>query len=435
MMGYCEGNNASSSLAVQGTSVLIKPEIAARYLAPRPRTLMRAIVGASLLVLIVSIALIYTLWTYANIIHAPLSNALWDFKLFYGGDRDFLVGGNLYRPIAHLGFPRIRVSPNNNSPVGALIMLPFSQLSLSTAAMLWEAGSLLLLCVAIGYMWRSLRGPRGWRVRAVLLLLIYVSYPVQDTLWLGTWGIVVAFCDVAAWYFARQGSDRRAGVFLGIALVVRWQPCALLLYVIISRRWRMLIFTLLTIAISSAAAMVVFGIRSFGEFASMVVGASGAVGGAYDGSLPAALIRIVGALTHGNPQLVTIASHGGLLCSVALSAVVLWRCRTLSFDEAFSLSIVCGLLITPLSWFHYHVILLLPLAVIAQRRLWPVVVVCAWWIAVELLSIDLMTNPLLYGTLLSGSLIMLLCVLYHQTACRGPIRATQGHQFSKVGHG
>jgi len=76
-----------------------------------------------------------TLRAYANIIGAPHSIALWDFKLFYSGDLDFFAGGSLYRPAAVLPFPRISISPNNNSPVGALIFLPFSRLPLPVAAL------------------------------------------------------------------------------------------------------------------------------------------------------------------------------------------------------------------------------------------------------------------------------------------------------------
>ena len=381
--------------------------VTARTIGLAAQTLLRPIALVSLYALLGIIVLFYTLRAYATIVHAPHTDALWDFKLFYSGVLDFFTGGSRYKPSAALPCPRTSTSPNNNSPVGSLIFLPLSRLPLPLAAALWEGGSLILLLLAITYIWREVAPPRQWRWRIVLLAGIYVSFPVVDALSLGTWGMLIAFLDVLAWYYIRKGAQRRAGILLGVALVLRWQPLTLLLYMIMQRRWRVVTSTFMTAAICCGLAFLVFGLRSFIEFASLVLRSShGVSGDPYDGSLCAELIRLVHAVAPDDPHLASIVSQIGLLGALCLLGVTLWRCWVVSFDQGFSLCITCGLLITPMSWTHYHMALLLPLAIVAQQRRWPVLCVGIIWLSNTLLPFHLDAHPFWYGTAATASLLV-----------------------------
>jgi len=390
-----------------------------RSARPLVWVVLRSIAVASVSIVLALVILSNTLRAYADIIGAPHSIALWDFKLFYSGDLDFFAGGSLYRPSAVLPFPRISISPNNNSPVGALIFLPFSRLPLPVAALVWESGSLLLLLVALGYMGRILRRPRQRWLRALLVVCVYVSFPITDALWLGTWGMLIAALDIMAWCCARQGAQRRAGIFLGLALALRWQPLVILLYMIAQRRWRVVTYTLVTGAVCSAGACVVFGVRSFVEFARMVATSStGGAGDPYDGTVRAAVGRLIGAWPHTDPHLVALIAQGGLLSALGLLALTLWRGRSVGFDVGFSLAIVCGFLVVPMSWMHYDMALLLPMAVVAQRRAWPALCVGLFWLSVRPLSLDTTMPPGLFGTILTVSLVVLYVSLWHQSSPR-----------------
>jgi len=385
------------------------------------RVVLRLIAVASVSMVLALVVLSDTLRAYADIIGASHSIALWDFKLFYSGDLDFFAGGSLYKPAAALSFPRISISSNNNSPVGALIFLPFSRLPLPAAALVWEMGSLLLLLVALRYMGRILGYPRQRWQRALLLVCVYASFPITDALWLGTWGLVIAALDIMAWYCVRQGAPRRAGIFLGLALALRWQPLVILLYMIAQRRWRVVAYTLVTGAVCSAGACVVFGVRSFVEFARLVTTSStGGAGDPYDGTVRAAVGRVVGALPHTDPPLVALIVQGGLLGALGLLGLTVWRGRSVGLDVGFSLSIVCGFLVVPMSWMHYDMALLLPMAVIAQRRAWPALCVGLFWLSVRPLSLETTLPPLLFGTILTASLVVLYASLWRQSPTRQP---------------
>ncbi len=190
---------------------------------------------------------------------------------------------------------------------------------------------------------------------------------------------------------------------------------------IAQRRWRVVAYTLVTGAVCSAGACVVFGVRSFVEFARLVTTSStGGAGDPYDGTVRAAVGRVVGALPHTDPPLVALIVQGGLLGALGLLGLTVWRGRSVGLDVGFSLSIVCGFLVVPMSWMHYDMALLLPMAVVAQRRAWPALCVGLFWLSVRPLSLDTTLPPLLFGTILTASLVVLYASLWRQSPTRQP---------------
>jgi len=165
----------------------------------------------------------------------------------------------------------------------------------------------------------------------------------------------------------------------------------------------------------------VFGVRSFVEFARLVTTSStGGAGDPYDGTVRAAVGRVVGALPHTDPPLVALIVQGGLLGALGLLGLTVWRGRSVGLDVGFSLSIVCGFLVVPMSWMHYDMALLLPMAVIAQRRAWPALCVGLFWLSVRPLSLETTLPPLLFGTILTASLVVLYASLWRQSLTRQP---------------
>ena len=356
--------------------------------------------------------LLYTLHNYAMIEQAPTDlNKLYDFKLFYSSVLDFFSGGKLYQPSATLPFERVLYSSSNNSPVGALVFVPLSQLPVTLAGGVWAFFSLLLLLRGIIYIWQVYSVPQQWHWRIALLLLIYVSFPVVDTIQLGSWGMIIAFFDFAVWYYARKGREKRAGILLGLALTIRWQPFVIFLYFISLQRWRIVVYTVASAIVAGILAILVFGVTSYIEFAELVAGFAGGGGtGAYDGTLRTGLSRFLIFLAGSNSAYISVFS---VVLTLILLILTLWKCRSLNFDYAYSLCIVCGLLVTPSTWFHYHMALLLPLVVVAQKRWWAAVPTLFLWLSINLITnLDFESNPLLFGTLLTISLLVVYGGLY-----------------------
>ena len=333
---------------------------------------------------------------------------LYDFKIFYGGTFDFFDNGSLYRITANLPFER-PPDRNGNSPLGALLFLPTALFPFTLAASLWLILSLALFFWGASYIWRVYQPPKQGHWRALLLLLLCLSYPVMASLQFGTWSMIIAFLDFATWHYARQGKDKQAGLFLGLAMAIRWQPFALFLYFLVNRRWRLLAYTLLTLVLGCAITLPLFGLNNYLEFAqqALKLSTNQSPTDPLDGSLRAFLARLL----EGN--LSTICWVVGI---VLLLGAALWRSRTLSFDYGYSLLLVVGLLLAPASWIHYHLVLLLPMLLLARQQYWPSLYTTLYWLGLPLIILlDWYHNPLLFGSLLTGYLFAFYIVLYRQS--------------------
>jgi hypothetical protein len=368
--------------------------------------------------------LVYVLRQYSLIVGAADNlTYYWDFKLFYAGSLDFWSGGSLYKPSAVLPFERI-IDKNGNSPVGGLLFLLLSQLPLSLAAGCWVILSLVVFYASLSLVWRVYPLPRQWHWRAAIILFIFISYPVLDTLQVGGWGMIIASLDFAAWYYARKGREGRAGVLLGLALSIRWQPFVIFLYFLSMRRWRLIFASLLTALLAYLVALLVFGLHNFIDFANLafrLTGDNTKLSDPYDGSFRGFLGRISDLLKGAGLNFEGWLPFIWLCGALVLIGCTLWRCRSLSYDYAFSLCIVTGLLLAPSSWMHYHMALLLPMTLLFQhRQYWPLAYIALLWLSVYHLfpfgpPLEFRDNPLLFGSLLSFSLFLLYFYLFRGT--------------------
>ncbi len=343
------------------------------------------------------------------------TNKLYDFKLFYVGALDWQSGGSLYRP-APLDLPFARIADKNgNTPVAALPFVGLARLPLVEAGMLWTVLSLGVFLWGASLVWRVYGKPLGGGGRASLLLVLLVIHPVALALQLGTWSLLIAGLDFAVWYAARQGRDRQAGAILGFVVSVRWQPFPLFLYFVARRRWWVVGSALLSAVVLNGLAWLVFGWQNFEDFARLVFnfGNTQSLTRLFDGSLRAEwgrLFELIGLKMAGVETALWAVS------GLALLGFSLWRARRLSYDYGYSLLLVVGLLLAPTNWMHYHMALVLPLALIARRRLWLVLFIGAYWLlwsAFDLLNIsEFDLNSIFFGSVTTGYLLALWLVLF-----------------------
>ncbi len=390
---------------------------------------IRLIKFLGLVFLWIILGTVFLLYTFHIIFWVTLSlpdwTRLYDFKVFYAGSRDFLFSGSLYHsssvPLPYDRQPDL----NNLSPPGALLFLPFSLLPFRLGAALWIVFSLALLYWGISFFWRVFPLPAEWHWRAVLLLFVFISFPVGDTLQLGTWGLVIAFLDFGAWYYARRGANKRAGILLGLAINLRWQPALLFLFFLVTRRWKVVGTSILVVFGSCLFALPIFGFRAYFEFAALAFNNVGrSASNAYDGSLRTFIFRVFQIVSGLGFNLESFLDISWLISAFVLAGITLYRCRKLDFDYGFSLCLVSGMFLAPLSWMHYHVALLLPLVVlITHHKLWAVYFTTLLWLSLNLFfPLDFGSNPLFFGLLLNFSLIFLFLALF-----RGPSK-----RFSSV---
>jgi len=310
-----------------------------------------------------------------------------DIQQDYIAAQRLLVGGDIYAPIqpaevAALGVDeatgfgmRLNVHP----PFTALLLAPLSLLPFPAATLIWTLGCVLLLCGLVYLLAKELELPLPspwWQIAALLMLS---WYPVWLHLHLGQFTILLAALIFGVWYALRRGRDALAGGLLAGAIVLKIFPVVLLADAVINRRWRML-WAALAVTLVLLLIQTTIGPRQWPEYFAHVAPKNAAEW--MNSPRNASLASIGMRLFVGNDEVAPVFDlpsaeplTRAALYAIALAcvAVVLWRRRgARDLTGEYSLWLCAMVLLSPLSWEHSFIFLLLPLGAIWQRlRAWP----------------------------------------------------------------
>src|SRR5438552_2346653 len=120
-----------------------------------------------------------------------------------------------------VGLPGLWWFPNVYTPALAVLMIPFTHLSLDAGYALWCI--LMLACLLLSW---ALLAPGDWPARLALLALLLVPYPVQLSLWMGQILLLQMAALALAVVALRHGREKTAGALLA---VIALKPQGLLL--------------------------------------------------------------------------------------------------------------------------------------------------------------------------------------------------------------
>jgi len=311
-----------------------------------------------------------------------------DFTVYLAAGRDVLSSGGkaLYSITDARGLHYIY------PPLFAVLMAPLAALPPAMASASWYLISIVLLFFALRTTLRLVT-PKGQSPRLVLLWIpvLICADPLLGTLTRGQLGILMFACTVAALSLHRDGKSFQAGLVVAFATVIKMYTGLLGLYFIARRDWRAawggivggLLFGLVVPSVSLGLNQTVAAWQEW--LAAVVLPFSrpeGATTPLYhelhdlefskNQSLIATLTH-VGDLFDGvqsavEPDWVKFISR--LVGLAALAALlVAWNrgAELKGYSPVFkaSLAVMWGILLVPVAWTHYFVILILPLTGIA----------------------------------------------------------------------
>lgn len=335
---------------------------------PRPpaRRWPAARVGAVVLA-VAALALTAALHaTHHNLLVLGLSSADMrelhaDFDTFWQSAVALTQGGDIYATPAKLR--------NLNPPLLSLLLAPLASLDVVVAYRVFAAVTLLLIAGAVLLVCRELRLPWWWTAGATLAML--ASSPLHGTLYLGQiYGLLLVGL-VAGWIAERRGHPLLAGVLYGVTVALKPSLAPVLLLPAVQQRWRPF-----WAGIGGAVVATLVGALPAGPSSALEwlrIGFGEPVPDVLDNAaLPGEALRL------GLPSGV-----GTVLGVVALVGTLVWlarRTRTGTVDPGGTAPwavIAAGLLMSPISW-HNYLLLLWPgvLAVVAAspaagvRRAW-----------------------------------------------------------------
>lgn len=283
---------------------------------------------------------------------------------------------------------------NAHPPAVTALTLPFGKLDYPSAQLLWNLLTFPLFVVSLLLIIRELKIPLHiWSPFPALVLLLLCG-PIYYQLILGQINFPILFFMTLAWSADRHDRPGWAGVALGIATGLKLYPGFAFIYFLFSGRWQALVTGAVSFLTLNGFALLVFGVREFETYINEVIPSlmhyqsswrnttlTGFWLRIFDPQPQEKIIPLV-----ASPVLGKIAVLISRLIIVAVVARVIWFAKTVEGrDRAYALSLVGMILVSPVAWTHYFVLLALPLALVwmrlpdgRQRWLFWLVLVVMW---------------------------------------------------------
>ena len=319
-----------------------------------------------------------------------------DFFQDWASARNRLVGQPVYASHKfavqeHLGFdPQTDVNHltkvanvitrNPHPPTSVLLAVPFALLSYPNAVLVWNLISLGALAASLWIVRRQLSLRVSPAALCPLAMLLLFCGPLWMQVILGQFNLVLLLLLTATWALDRERRPIRAGILLGVATAIKLFPGFLILYFALQRQWKAVrsaaaAFTIVTVITSA-----VLGAGTFRTYFSEVLPGMRMFRSAWNNaSLAGFWNKLFNPVTGEAPffcvqplfcspylaGIATVASGAGV---AGVLAVLIRSARSREqCDDAFGLTLLAMLLISPVTWEHYFLLLLVPVVLFMRK--------------------------------------------------------------------
>lgn len=360
-----------------------------RTYLPRRRDLPRLAVEAAL----AGAALLLALAGVVRILPALiLPRDQIDFGAYYVAARVLNGGALLYQPeaMALAAGGAIRYTEYIYPPFLAVLLRPLALLPYRTAEQVWALLGLACLIAALVLLARVTATPRRGLAAIIPLALLFPAVP--ETLLLGQANLLLLALLVGALWASLAGGRRAelvAGALLGLAAAIKLYPVLIVLVYALRRRWAAVAGALGGLA--AAFALGLAGGGGWGQTARWLFEVLPSVSAKRpfpsNQSVHAVLGRLFSANQFTFPALSkdnvitidlrplvdapTLGATLGYLCALVILAatalaILRQHQRGGPLALSFGLLVAAALLVTPVVWDNYFVLLLIPIMVLAS---------------------------------------------------------------------
>lgn len=306
-----------------------------------------------------------------------------DFSIFYSTAAALRRGLNPYtcdlRPIAAQFHMDIGQLIHTNSPPTFLLMFePLALLPPRAAYWTWFAVSAAAFVAAAILLLRDRDSALDRAQTQVFAALMLLYMPTSVHLIFAQAQFVILMLLVVMMRGLRRGDDLLAGGAFALAAALRAFPFVMAAYLIVKRRWRALLFGALAFAAIELITLAALGWPIFSGFLRFALRAPADITDINvrqpsDASLFPFITRVfwhvfglgLGPLLNRVRALTTVAAELGVI-ALAVRATLREPANRDSDSRAFGLWIAVMLLVSPITWIHYFVLLLVPFHAIAS---------------------------------------------------------------------
>lgn len=319
----------------------------------------------------------------------PAPGEIVDFFQEWSSARSYFRGVPIYSDLAELAdqllnlrgeltYPQVPV--NTHPPTAILLLLPLAVLDYSDACLLWNLLSLAAFALSLALVLRELGIPISIRGCLPLIAILLLCNPLRQQVNQGQFGGLLSLMVTGVWIAARSDRPMWAGGLLGAAAAIKVFPGFLFLYFILRRQWSVVAAGALSLAALTGMAAIIFGTETYATYIQEVLprvpkfrvlwqnsSLAGLACKLFDPD-PESVNRYGRVVSLWNrPEFANVAWGLSSAVVLALAALVILRGRSqLATDRAFGVSVTAMLLVSPVTWDHYFLLLLLPLALVWQ---------------------------------------------------------------------
>ncbi len=289
----------------------------------------------------------------------------YDYQAYAHAAQRLLDGRPLYDPNVDVagGFA-IYLYP----PPFALAVVPFTLLPGSLGTWAWLGG--LVAAFLVGTAILPVR--RG--VRWAIVVLAALSLPFLYSVKLGQVGPLIYLCFAVGW----RSLDRPLGLGLGVAAgaLTKLQPALLFAWMLITRRWQAVLVGLAACGAATLIATLITGAATWTDYIALLGRVSQPVTTPKN-MTPGGVAWRAGA----SLDAATAIQWAAVIATLAVTLFA-WLRRDAA--TGFIVGVVASQLLSPLLWDHYAMLLLLPVALLLERRQWwAILIPLATWLPAD----------------------------------------------------
>jgi alpha-1,2-mannosyltransferase len=317
-------------------------------------------------------------WPFLQSLRPPPTTVL-DFFQEYASARNYFEGLPVYteQPVAvqrYLGYtlptegPYRFIKYNAHPPPSVLLALPLARLSYSDAFFVWNLLTLACLTASVLIIVRQLNVRLSPWSLLPFVVIVLATNPVRQQFNQGQLNAVLLLLTTAAWAADRTGRPVTAGALVGAATAVKLFPGFLFLFFLSRRQWLSLAAGGLTFLALTGLTAAVLGVQTYLDYCRDVlpnlaiyrdVWLNSSFSGYWHKLFNSSSGHTI-PLWH-SPALALGGTVASCAVLTAVLAVLTWRARTREEqDLAFGLTLNGMLLVSPITWDHYFILLTLP---------------------------------------------------------------------------
>ena len=331
-------------------------------------------------VIVLSAAICF-LWGAATLVRiVPPRHASFDFVQEWASARNYFEGEPIYAS-QNETIPRYlgrewrveTMDVNAHPPASVLLLLPLGRLDYRTAHAVWNVISLICLAAALWVIMRR----RGldlppWTLLPITALVLTSNSFTQQMIQ-GQLNLLLLLLIAAAWAADRSSRPILSGTLMGVAAAVKLFPAYMGLYYLVRRDWRAVAGMGVSFVTLNGITAIVMGTRTYRDYFGHVVPTvregfrdfwpNASIHGFWSKLLDAPNSHVV--QLADSPPLAAALTLIGVLLVTAMAAWKCWTARSLAErDVAFAVCLLSVMLVSPITWDHYFLILILGWAIL-----------------------------------------------------------------------